>query len=67
MRKISMLLMMMSYLLLVACGTPVGIQKCYTDYNYYQDGKVKQEYKECVSQTPEKMPAINPKHKDLLE
>jgi len=60
------ILMMFVAFTLAACA-PVTVQKCYTDYKYDENGKMKQEYKECISQVPEKMPPLQLKHKDLYE
>ena len=61
----SLLLIVFAYAM---CGcAPVTLQKCYTDYEYTAEGKIKQEYKECITQVPGQIPAVNPKHKDLYE
>lgn len=57
---------MLCVLFFASCA-PVTVQKCYEEYRYGEDGKLKQQYKECITQVPEKMPPIHLKHQDLYE
>jgi hypothetical protein len=50
---------------LAACS-PVTISKCHKEYKYDGD-KVKSEYTECLTQTPEKTLPIHLKHQELYE
>ena len=49
----------------VSCS-PVTVSKCVKDYTYDGD-KIQSEYRECITQTPEKMPPIHLKHQELYE
>ena len=49
----------------ISCA-PVTISKCIKDYKYDGD-KVQNEYSECITQTPEKMPPLHLKHQELYE
>jgi len=51
--------------MIVSCA-PVTLSKCRTDYIYDGD-KVQSEYRECITQTPEKMPPVHLKHQELYE
>ena len=65
MKKLFFVAMLIVMAMSISC-TPVTISKCITDYNY--DGDVlRKEYKECITQTPEKMPAVHLKHQELYE
>lgn len=66
MKKLYFIAMILFLFMLTACA-PVTVQKCYKDYKYDESGKIKQEYSECISQVPEKMPPLQLKHKDLYE
>ena len=66
MKKLYFVAMILVSFTLVACA-PVTVQKCYKDYKYDENGKLKQEYNECITQVPEKMPPLQLKHKDLYE
>ena len=66
MKKLFLFSVVMSLIVMFACA-PVNIQKCYTDYKYGNDGKVQSEYKECITQVPERMPPIHLKHQDLYQ
>ncbi len=66
MRKTIVLLACIAAVALAAC-TPVTIQKCIKEYEYGKDGKLVQEYSECISQQPEKVMPIHIKHKELYE
>jgi hypothetical protein len=65
-KSLCVTLVLLAALTVSACA-PVQLQKCYTDYKYDEKGKLIQEYKECVTQVPESIPAINPVHKDLYK
>lgn len=68
MKRLGMLLLGSLFcLVFLASCAPVTVQKCYEEYKYTEDGKVKQRYKECITQVPEKMPPIHLKHQDLYE
>jgi len=68
MKKIMLLVGSMAVMvMLYGCGTPVGITKCQKDFTYLPDGKVKTEYQECISQTPEKLDPIHLKNKELYQ
>jgi hypothetical protein len=51
---------------MLSCA-PVSVQKCYSEFTYGQDGKVVKEYKECLTQVPERLPPVHLKNKDLYE
>ena len=59
-------ILLLCVLFLTSCAA-VTVQKCYEEYRYGEDGKLKQLYKECITQVPEKMPPIHLKHQDLYE
>ena len=60
-------IVLLCVLFLSSCYSKVTIEKCYEEYRYGEDGKLKQQYKECITQVPEKMPPIRLKHQDLYE
>jgi hypothetical protein len=59
-------ILLLSVLFLASCAK-ASIQKCYEEYRYGDDGKLKQQYKECITQEPERMPPVHLKHQDLYE
>ncbi|MBA4349597.1 MAG: hypothetical protein C0415_06395 [Thermodesulfovibrio sp.] len=63
--KIIFLLILLLAFSLISCA-PVTISKCAEDYKYSGD-KVISVYKECVAQTPERIPPLHLKHKELYE
>ena len=65
MRKIYFVGLLIISTIFISCA-PVTISKCITDYTYDGD-KVRNEYTECIGQTPEKMPPIQLKHQELYE
>jgi hypothetical protein len=66
MRKYLFLAIFILVTSLVMSCAPVTITKCIEEYRYDGD-KIKSKYKECVTQTPEKMPPIHLKHQELVQ
>jgi len=65
MKKIILLFILLLAFSLTSCA-PVTISKCVEDYRYNGD-KVISIYKECITQTPERIPPIHLRHKELYE
>ena len=66
MRKHLFLTILILAIPLVISCSPVTLTKCIEDYSYDGD-KIKSIYKECVTQTPEKLPPIHLKHQELIQ
>lgn len=66
MRRIIIVLTLLLVAILIMACMPITIEKCTTDYTY-RDDKVASEYKECITQVPEKIPPIHLKHADMYE